>query len=112
MAITHNYRAQLKTGSTLSHKIVELDDKPIVVHRIVVHRFTLGDVEDPDLYAAEPLWKWQNSEAGKWVTTHAHKTPEWHRSTDFQTWGYQYVVTAWLTESDCTFFRLKWSNNK
>ena len=34
------------------------------IHKLVVHRFRLGDVEDPDLYAAEPLYKWQESDSG------------------------------------------------
>jgi hypothetical protein len=33
---------------------------------LTVHEFTMGDVEDPDLYAAEPLYKWQESAEGKW----------------------------------------------
>ena len=28
------------------------------IHKIVVHKFSVGDVEDPDLYAAQPLWEW------------------------------------------------------
>jgi hypothetical protein len=49
------------------------------VSTIVVHTFKLGDVEDPDLYAAIPLGKWQDSESGKWVMEHAVETPWWER---------------------------------
>jgi hypothetical protein len=38
---------------------------------VVVHNFPMGDVEDPDLYAASPLYEWQQSEAGAWVMAHA-----------------------------------------
>ena len=44
------------------------------IHTVVVHRFRMGDVEDPDLYAAQPLWEWQSSEMGKWVMERAVDT--------------------------------------
>ena len=31
------------------------------VREVVVHEFILGDVEDPDLYAAQPLYEWEHS---------------------------------------------------
>jgi hypothetical protein len=31
------------------------------IHTTVVHTFRLGDVEDPDLYAGEPLWNTQKN---------------------------------------------------
>ena len=85
-----------------------------VAHKIkktVVHRFLLGDVEDPDLYAAEPLINWRESEMGKWVMAKAVDTPEWHRYLEPVTYGYQYAVVAKLKEVDYTFWQLKWGNN-
>ena len=76
--------------------------------RIVVHQFNMSDVEDPDLWAAEPLWKWQQSDAGKWVMEHAVTTPEWRRDLDVSTYGYLYRVVAELTEKDITYYNLKW----
>lgn len=61
---------------------------------MVVHEFTMGDVEDPDLYAAQPLWEWQQSEAGQWVMKHAADTPTWHRMADPMSYGYRYRITA------------------
>lgn len=61
---------------------------------LVVHEFSMGDVEDPDLYAAEPLWQWQNSEHGQWVMKHAADTPTWHRMADLGSYGYRYRITA------------------
>ena len=70
----------------------------------------MGDVEDPDLYAAQPLWEWQKSEAGAWVMEHAVETPFWTRQADHTSFGYRYYVVARLRESDQTFFKLKWGN--
>jgi hypothetical protein len=78
--------------------------------KIVVHEFTMGDVEDPDLYAAEPLWAWQQSDAGKWVMENAVVTPEWARAMDVHSYSLKYRVTALLTEQDATYYNLKWGN--
>jgi hypothetical protein len=61
---------------------------------LVVHTFTLGDVEDPDLMAAEPLWKWEKSDFGQWVMKNAADTPTWHRTADPTTFGYRYQIRA------------------
>lgn len=61
---------------------------------MVVHEFSVGDVEDPDLYAAEPLWKWQESEHGQWCMKNAADTPTWHRFADPMSFGYKYQIRA------------------
>lgn len=70
------------------------DEMVIETKKITVHTFTMGDVDDPDLYAAEPLWNWQQSEEGKWVMENAIDIPEWHRRADMISWGHQYAVVA------------------
>lgn len=77
---------------------------------LVVHEFSVGDVDDPDLYAAQPLWEWQQSESGKWVMEHAVETPQWGRLNDYHTYQLRYRVTAKLREQDATFFKLKYDN--
>jgi hypothetical protein len=85
-------------------------DKAHRIHKVVVHRFTMGDVDDPDLYAAEPLYKWQNSEMGQWVMERSVDTPEWHRQPDMMQYGYRYAVVAKLKDVDYTWWTLKWGN--
>jgi len=85
-----------------------VDDKIVEVKELTVYSFTLGDVEDPDLYAGEPLLKWQESEMGKWVMSHAVETPVWHRMVDAATYGHKYVIRAKLAGKDLTYFYLKW----
>jgi len=80
----------------------------MAIVKLVVHRFTVGDVEDPDLYAGEPLIKWEKSEAGRWVMEHAVVTPIWYKYVDMNTWGYSYKIVAELHEEDATFFKLKY----
>ena len=75
---------------------------------IVVHEFVMGDVEDPDLYAAQPLWEFEKSEKGQWVMENALESPIWRRQIDFLSFGYRYQVAARLTEQDITYFLLRW----
>jgi hypothetical protein len=59
-----------------------------------VHSFTMGDVDEPDLYAAQPLYEWEKSEFGQWVMKNAADTPTWHRMADPISYGYRYKITA------------------
>jgi len=85
-----------------------IDGKTVKFSDIKVHEFNMGDVEDPDLYAAQPLWEWQETEAGKWVIEHAVETPFWHRIVNPHTYGHTYYVIARLREQDQTYWKLRW----
>ena len=74
---------------------------------IVVHTFTMGDVEDPDLYAAEPMLKWEHSEIGQWVMEHAVETPCWYRVPDMMQYGYRYEIRAKLSGARLTEWLLR-----
>jgi hypothetical protein len=77
-------------------------------HKIVVYQFKIGDVEDPDLYAAEPLLKWQESDSGKFVMEHAIDQPEWYRQHDHEIFGYRYAIVAKLEKKKLSEFYLRW----
>jgi hypothetical protein len=78
---------------------------------VVVHKFRMGDFEDPDLYAAEPLCQWQNTEMGEWVMANAVQTPSWHRAVDPHTYGYAYSIQAELSPKNYTFWWFKWGHS-
>ena len=88
-----------------------IDDKVDKFSDVAVHSFNMGDVEDPDLYAAQPIYEWQQSEQGKWVMEHAVETPFWHRHVDPMTYGYKYYIIARLREQDQTYWALKWQKS-
>lgn len=73
-----------------------------------VHRFTVSDVDDPELYAGEPLLEWERSEAGQWIMENAVDTPYWARYSDPSLYGYVFSIVAKLTEKDATYYNLKW----
>jgi hypothetical protein len=90
-----------------SKRIWPSDKGDIITSTHIVHEFSLSDVEDPDLLAAEPIWNWQQSESGKWVMENAIQKPSWHRNIDIHTYGYRYQIRADLTDEQVTFFELK-----
>ena len=82
------------------------------VRSIIVHSFTMGDVEDPDLYAAQPLIEWENSEIGQWIIDNAVETPSWHRIVDPGSYGYRYEIHAKLQGPVLTEWLLRYADHK
>jgi len=82
------------------------------IHKVVVHRFNMSDVEDPDLYAAQPLYEWQQSEAGQFVMEHAINQPEWQKHMDAMFMGYRFIVIAELEKKKLSEFYLRWGKPK
>ena len=87
-----------------------IDGAAVTFSDMVVHRFRMGDVEDPVLYAAEPIWQWQQTEAGKFVMENAIESPWWVRHVDLASYGFEFAVMARMKESDQTFYTLKYVN--
>ena len=106
---SNGHLAQTK-GIRLNDKMM-IDDKIYQIHKVIVYRFKMGDVEDPDLYAAQPLWEWQQSEMGKWVMERSVETPMWHRNNNVSNYHTEYAVQAWLKGPDYSFWVLKWGND-
>lgn len=111
MALKNDTRGHLGTTPTKpTFEVMVVDGLAHRIHKTVVHKFTMSDVDDPDLYAAQPMWEWQQSEMGKFIMERAVETPEWHRGTDHLSYGYQYAIVAKLKERDYTFWVLKWGS--
>lgn len=75
---------------------------------VVVHEIRMGDVEDPDMFVAQPIYEWQGSDAGKFIMQHAVEKPYWTRHLDQSYYGYIYRIVARLSDADECFWRLKW----
>ena len=97
----HNKHKKPRRTKIIKGQAVTISDLP-------VHRFRLGDVEDPVLYAAQPIFEWQQTEAGKFVMEHAVEPPWWVRTVDNATYGFEFVIVARMKESDQTFYKLKY----
>lgn len=89
-----------------------INGKAVRFRDVCVHEITMGDVEDPDLWVADPIYKWQQTEPGKFIMEHAEEQPYWVSGTDYNSWGIQYRIMARLSEQNETFWRLLCSDNK
>lgn len=92
------------------HKYNIVGDRVEEVKELVVHSFSMGDVEDPDLYAAQPLYEWEQSEFGQWVMKNACDVPTWHRIADAATFGYKYQIRAKFMGPALTQMLLKYGS--
>lgn len=72
-----------------------------------VATLAVGDVEDPDIYVGQYIWEWQSTDAGKWIMEHSAPAPSWHRFVDPATYGYKYLIKAYLTPKEITYWKLK-----
>ena len=105
MALTHNSAAEYKHWQPEMTKII--NDRAVRFRDVCVHEIRMGDVEDPDLFVAEPIWEWQQTDAGKFVMENAVEAPYWTRSTDYTIYGHKYRIMARLSEQTETYFRLR-----
>jgi hypothetical protein len=94
-------------------QVVEQDGQQVVqeIYRAVVHRFLISHTEDPDIYAAEPIWKWQQSDAGKFVMKHTFSRPEFHKNLRALSLDYEYAITAELEKKKYSEFLLRFGKN-
>ena len=74
--------------------------------KYVLHEFTMGDVEDPEIYCAEPIYEWQQTPEGKFCMEKATDL-EYHIHTDPMTFGYKVIITGYLSGKHATFWALK-----
>ena len=94
-------------------KVIKKNGQEIVqeIHKVTVHAFSVGDVEDPEIYAAQPIWDWQQSDSGKFVMEHAIEIPSYHQSLDYNSFGYRYAIVAELESKKLSEFYLRWGKH-
>jgi hypothetical protein len=81
------------------------------MQRMTFHTFRMGDVEDPEIYAAQPIWEWQQTEQGQWVMAHC-SDPKYVIEPDNMAWGHRVRLYGEVNDTDATFFRLKWDTTQ
>jgi hypothetical protein len=82
------------------------------IHKVVVHKFDIGDVDDPEIYAAGPIFNWEQSEAGQFVMKHAVDQPKWHKHMDPMFMGYRFIIVAELEAKKLSEFYLRFGNDR
>jgi hypothetical protein len=66
----------------------------------------MGDVEDPEIYCAHPIYEWQQTPAGKWCMEKA-TDPTFNIIPDPMTMGYRVTITGYLSGKHATYWSLK-----
>ena len=89
-----------------------IDGNPVRFRDVCVHEIKMGDVEDPDIYVAAPIWEWQQTAAGRFVMEHAVGKPYWIQHRDHSSYHLLYRIMARLSEQNETFWRLKYVDTK
>ena len=75
---------------------------------ITFHEFSMGDVDDIDIYVAQPIYEWQQTEQGKWVMEHANNLT-YHTAPDPYTFGYRITISGEMDQgSKLTEYLLKY----
>lgn len=75
---------------------------------ITFHQFNLHDADDPEIYAAQPIWAWEQSEHGQWCMEHSIVPVSYRIVANHDIWGYRVDIYGDLTPADLTFYNLKW----
>lgn len=72
----------------------------------------MADVDDVEIYVAEPIWKWQQTEQGQWVMAHAQDL-KYYTSSDPATFGYQVTIRGELDSGPLlTEYLLRWPQKR
>lgn len=86
------------------------DDRLVPQRDVVVHKFLLGDVDDPDIYADHAITSWRESDNGLWIMQNAVNQPVLIRNTNQRDFYIEYHIVAKLREPDEVFWRLKFQS--
>ena len=77
--------------------------------RLSLHQFRMSDVDDVEIYVAQPIYEWQQTPQGRWCTELAENL---HYLTGFDPngFGYRITITGDLEDKLATEFLLRWNN--
>lgn len=74
--------------------------------KVLLTEFRLGDCEDPELYAAEPIYKWQQTEEGQWAKQNCSDM-FFVVQPEFDYYGYKCKIFGYLSPELALWFLLK-----
>lgn len=75
--------------------------------RVLVTEFFIAESDDLMVTVAQPLWDWEQTAQGKWIQEHGTQT-EFRIVPDFNIVGHKVLISSLLSDSDFTFFKLRW----
>lgn len=80
--------------------------------KIRFHTFGVSDVDDVDVYAAQPIWQWQQTDQGRWASSNARDLTYLY-GPDPSTFGYKVVIEGHIDEGPLlTEYLLRWGKTE
>jgi len=80
--------------------------------KITFYTFTMGDVDDIDIYAAQLIWEWQQTDQGCWVMENAHDLT-YRAYNDIKNWMYKASIRGEIRDPrKVTEYYLRWPNQE
>ena len=67
----------------------------------------MGDVEDPEIYIAQPIYEFQQTDKGRWMMEHGQDS-KYQYAADFECYGYKVVLYGEVEDKLATEYYLKW----
>ena len=68
----------------------------------------MGDVDDVEVYAAQPIHEWLQTEHGKWVQERCDDL-SWHTMVNPAIYGYSVILQGNITDQHATEYHLRFS---
>lgn len=91
----------------IEHKLI--DGKIVSYRTVPVHRFSIYE-DDPDIFAGEHLYNWEQSLEGQFLKSRAVDI-SWHRHLSYTSMRHEYVIVAKIEEKHLTEYYLKWGKH-
>ena len=66
----------------------------------------MGDVDDLEIYVAEPIYEWQQTPEGKWAMEKAEDI-YWTTQPNYEYFGHLVQIIGTLSDKYATFYALK-----
>lgn len=66
----------------------------------------MGDVDDLEVYAAQPIYDWLQTDEGQWVNERCEDL-SWHTIANPDTYGYTIILRGSITDLHATEYYLK-----
>ena len=76
---------------------------------LALHEFKMGDVDDLEIYVAQPIYEWQQTDMGKWCMKHASDV-YYRTEIDSYNYGYRITIVGDLEDKLATEVLLRWNN--
>ena len=69
----------------------------------------MGDVDDVEVYAAQPIYEWLQTDAGKWVNERCEDL-YWQTVANPDTYGWTVLLRGSITDQHATEYYLRFVN--